>query len=229
MFEYLDWESHFFNYKIGRLFLRAEPDLSGLLRKFKTSDFDLMIIHDLQSSERIRKDFQLHKIELLDQKLVFEKSLSNANSMDNDIIQVGKEDGRLEEIAIQSGLHSRFKKDSRLNPSFEKMYRLWLNKSIKATFDDVVFTTFENDKPKGIITLKQRNNTAQIGLFAVDSNFRQQGIGEKFIKHAEFWANQKGASHLRVATQKDNNPACKFYEKQGFHICESENIYHLWK
>jgi dTDP-4-amino-4,6-dideoxy-D-galactose acyltransferase len=40
--------------------------------------------------------------------------------------------------------------------------------------------------------------------------------------------SEKNIHLLDVATQLNNADACKFYERLGFNITRTENIYHIW-
>mgnify|MGYP002355965114 CR=1 FL=1 len=63
---------------------------------------------------------------------------------------------------------------------------------------------------------------------SVDQTVRGQSIGSKLINATFFHYSKIGIFDIEVVTQKDNQLACNFYEKNNFKIKNIENIYHLW-
>ena len=62
------------------------------------------------------------------------------------------------------------------------------------------------------------NNCADVGDFAVDRAFRRHGIGRLLMHEAIEWAREANLPMLRLETQSNNVPACRFYQKVGFRI-----------
>jgi ribosomal protein S18 acetylase RimI-like enzyme len=52
----------------------------------------------------------------------------------------------------------------------------------------------------------------------VDPEHRAHGIGSALLRAVEETALQRGARVLRVETQQINVPACRFYQRHGFHL-----------
>ncbi|MEL7239035.1 MAG: GNAT family N-acetyltransferase [Planctomycetota bacterium] len=50
----------------------------------------------------------------------------------------------------------------------------------------------------------------------VEDSARQSGVGQALLKQADQLAVESGASHLELATARDNQPARELYEKQGW-------------
>ena len=57
---------------------------------------------------------------------------------------------------------------------------------------------------------------------------RRQGIGQQLVEAARQKAHHWGCPTLQVVTQRDNEPACRFYAQCGFELVREEHIYHLW-
>ena len=62
------------------------------------------------------------------------------------------------------------------------------------------------------------NNCAQIDDLAVARDHRRAGIGRLLMDEAGRWAKQRGLFTLRLETQTNNVPACRFYEGYGFEL-----------
>lgn len=136
---------------------------------------------------------------------------------------------QLLQLAILAGHESRFRKDPRLLPFFEPLYRLWMSNSLKGTMADAVFVCGSDSAVKGFVTCKIREDgTGSIGLIATDGAYQGQGIGQSLIEATDTWYTAKKILTSTVVTQRSNLQACRFYEKTGFTIRKTEYIYHLW-
>ena len=136
-------------------------------------------------------------------------------------------DGSLARLAKEAGKYSRFKKDKILNLKFEKMYELWMNKSLKRELANEVLI-HQNEKINGMITVK-KNDEAIISLISVKSDMKNKGIGTQLLKGVENWSIDLNLKNISVATQQENFKACAFYEKNNFIVREKIYIYHFWK
>ena len=229
MFEFLEWDSHFFGKHIGRFFISNKKDLNQLLSSFRQSDYDLIYLIDPGESSEIELELKSKGVSVIDRKTSFIKDVDAITRTQKDVIKASTISSDLISVAIQSGIHSRFNLDPKLNPKFKDLYTEWISKSVEKKFDDQVFLTEDGSNIQSLISVKYNNATAKIGLFAVDHNYRGQGLGIKLLKHIEHWSAQQKAKTIEVITQKDNKAACAIYVKYGFKIKETQNIYHLWK
>jgi dTDP-4-amino-4,6-dideoxy-D-galactose acyltransferase len=134
------------------------------------------------------------------------------------------------ELAIQSGVYSRFKKDVNITESkFEELYKLWIEKLVSKNNNEIILINETNDKINGFLSLGKKNNRADLIMGAVDKNSRGLGIGKQLFLEAERIAHQKGYKEIQIVTQGLNKPACELYKKLGYKIEKEEYIYHLWK
>ena len=134
----------------------------------------------------------------------------------------------LEQLAFQSGAHSRFCRDEGFHQSeFERLYREWVGGSLAGKDGKCVYIAGPPDQPKGLLTLEP-GAEIRIGLFAVAPECRRQGLGRRLICQAEQFCIARGRGELRVATQIENPEACRFYESCGFHKIHEEAIFHAW-
>lgn len=224
--EPLKWDSEFFKLKIGKInagnFSPSEFDAQKIL-------FDLIYIFEYPESTLI-SDIENAKAILVDKKVIYQKKII-AVSKDEHITTYTSTiaNENLIQLALKSGIHSRFKIDKNFESSYyEKLYNEWIIKSCsrEIAFEVLVYGN-END-PDGFITIQQKNNEAHVGLIAVHERARGKGIGKKLMEAAEFIAKNHTFDTIKVTTQADNIQACSLYEKCGFTIDETIHIYHYW-
>lgn len=94
--------------------------------------------------------------------------------------------------------------------------------------DEVLVAKNKEDKQVGFVTLAVKEGIGDIGLLAVNENFRGQGIGSILLKYAENYFSKEHARGAKVVTQLDNVPACRLYEKMGYTIIKKESIFHCY-
>ncbi|MGE8360996.1 GNAT family N-acetyltransferase [Pseudomonas sp.] len=62
------------------------------------------------------------------------------------------------------------------------------------------------------------NRYGLVDDFAVDQSFRGTGLATQLMDHTIAWAKTRGLPGLRLETQSNNVPACRFYRRQGFEL-----------
>lgn len=135
----------------------------------------------------------------------------------------------LEQLAFQAGTYSHFRTDPDFPEKlFFKLYHAWIENSVNGSIATKVFVIQHNNKIAGMITLGIKNNRGDIGLLAVNPDFRKQKLGTKLIHAAQAYFIEEGLTQVQVVTQKANVAACHLYEKCGFKIEKIENFYHFW-
>ncbi|GAB3328025.1 hypothetical protein GCM10027429_02430 [Marivirga atlantica] len=224
----LEWDSEFFNLEVGKLIIQNSIP-SNFLKEL--SKFQLVYI------------FSENKISEIDDLLVDKKTILTLKLDDSKEFKVKETNGIIEpfdikkhdtstliDLAIQSGIYSRFNLDPNIDDLlFKKLYRKWILNSIdKVNALQTLVFSFEN-KVVALLTISIENeSTASIGLFAVDSNYRGLGIGINMINQAINYVKEQGYDRLNVVTQLDNNSAINIYKKAGFNIINLTYIYHYW-
>lgn len=218
----LDWDSKLFGYPVARLELEGELfDYRKHAKKLSEYRLTYVVSDHEQHSDYLNSG---------DSKIIFTKQ-PETHSVDSRITDASAEDvNRLVAIGKQSGHFSRFNLDANFqNDEFEKLYQIWVEKSIKKQIAVYNPTILVEEEPSGLITLGESDeNTATIGLFAVSESFRGQGIGTKLLQAADNYALEHGYKHLTVATQGQNIGARKVYEKFGFRELAVSYIYNFW-
>ena len=147
---------------------------------------------------------------------------------DPDVVPCGVASAALERLAFQSGAYSRFRLDEGFRQNeFERLYREWLGGSLAGNDGKRVYVAGAPESPRGLLTLEP-GAVVRIGLFAVAPECRRQGLGRRLAAAAVRFCVTRGGGELRVATQIENQEACRFYESCGFRKIREESIFHAW-
>jgi dTDP-4-amino-4,6-dideoxy-D-galactose acyltransferase len=132
-------------------------------------------------------------------------------------------------LAYESGTYSRFRADPHLtDEQFKKIYREWMINSVNKSIAFDVLVTYENKTLTGMVTLGEKNHRGDIGLLAVNPEARGKKIGTTLVKAAQHYFVTKNYQQSQVVTQKTNLPACRLYEKCGYHGEKTECFFHFW-
>lgn len=219
--KYLEWDSDFFNKKIGKITIDNEDDIS--LKEI--INYDLIYVFSQNGKLNLN---------LVDKKIVYLiDDLKNYSVDFNnlELFHVGKNNHHdLLDLALQSGELSRFKLDSNFkNEEYKKLYTEWIKKSISKELATDIIIKKDNEKIIGFASLARKDNRlADIGLVAVDADYRGKGIAKEIIKNTIALAKKQGYKKIQVVTQLDNRPANLLYEKTGFEKNNLTYIYHIW-
>ena len=218
----LEWDSGFFGYPVGSLILENESfDEHQFIQM--TQEFRLVYVNSSDPIESSRLCYG-------DSKILFAKEptdrLAEVDVVEAPVLSLSQ----MRDIGLQSGLYSRFRLDPHFkNNEFERLYEIWVERSMKKEIAYSTLTILEEDQPTGIVTLSEDNEgNSSIGLFAVSDGFRGKGIGGKLLRAADRMSFSKGNSSIRVATQGKNQAACAVYEHFGFRKHSQSYIYNYW-
>lgn len=233
-YEKLDWDSTFFGFHVYRINSPdlPEKELTEILRLLNNLQTELVYYsgkNKLNNPETISEFFE---IKLVDKKTTYVKKI-NKNLIANKAItpyQKSYPENKLLELAMESGVYSRFKIDDKIpNEKFEELYRLWIINSVDKKLAKEVLVFMEGNEIAGFVTLGEKNTRADIGIIAVDSLFRGKKVGKSLMYAAEKWFNDKNYEEIQVVTQGENTPACRLYESCDYQIETVEYFYHMWK
>lgn len=231
--DFLDWDSEFLGIPVVRM-SAATVDPRGLregIASLRMKGVGLVYLFlDAPLSERDAAQLRAYPV---DEKLTYRIPIDGschgeiAPAVTPYIPEMPL--GDLEDLALQSGLWSRFRVDPDFpREKFVELYRLWLRRSITKEIADEVLTISETRRVCALITLSEAGHTGRIGLLAVDAGFRGRGFGTQLVNAAKHWFWSRRLTYGEVVTQKANLAACKLYESCGFRVHRVEYLYHLW-
>lgn len=217
MIEHLPFDSSLFGYPVGKCLAGEFWDERNFFED--ASDFELVYIFSKKPLK-----FCSDKIALADIKLTFEKLLVDSVLEDPSIQNyTGPLSDQLLDLAIESGIYSRFHTDPGFKKrEFEKLYQIWIQSAVDR--QEVLLA----EDCSGFVSCTVSENTAQIGLIAVDKNHRGKGWAKRLMHAAERKALLQGAETLIVSTQELNIPASTLYKSLGYELKERMYIYHFW-
>ena len=233
-FEILDWDSNFFDIKICRVngTIENSIELSDILKELKESETDLVYYSSPKPLQNFEELSLPYKIDLVDKKITYLKKITENIGISESVTEFIGEypDDKLIQLAIESGIYSRFNVDKRIGrQKYEAMYKTWIINSVNKKIAKNVLVYLDNQQIVGFVTLGEKKLRADIGIIAVDSSVRGRGIGTSLMFSAENWFLKNDYQLMQVVTQGDNLAASKLYESCGFVIEQAEYFYHMWK
>lgn len=237
-FELLEWDSAFFGFRVARIqAARIErPKLEVILAELRRINVTLVY----WNSEPASIPTQQAAIELggilVDQKVTYAIRVPDFRGpVETKATGVkrycsGVTNNELISLAIQSGAHSRFRTDPRMDQArFAALYETWIRNCVSGDIAHAVFVR-ENSEGKivGMVTVGEKNSKGDIGLIAVAESERGKGIGTELMHGAMRYFRDSNYAEVQVVTQKKNGSACRLYESMGFSPRSEENVFHIW-
>lgn len=230
--EILDWDTHFFGRKIAKIVVGGPDEgyVEEKLQEYKLLDFDLVYVFlpgSVKLSDRLCTSYHC---KLVDCKMVYRAAIGGEYEVAPSIMEFQGEASELYTLGLQAGRDSRYRMDDYFAPDdFEKLYKTWIDNSVAGPMADKIFVFKEQlHHIEGFVTVKMQGDEAFIGLIAIEARQRGKGIGSRLIAAAKRYVKDSRITSLYVATQKQNVPACTFYERNGFILKSETNIYHAW-
>lgn len=232
-FDVLDWDSDLFGFPVARL--RSDtliPQAYGsVLKALKDAGIRLAYAVTPWDDRDTRTVIERAGGSLADRRVRYRKEVSETVAFPPlvEAWHVRSCTPELESLALQSGHQSRFRLDPRIPPDvFPRLYLAWIRRSVLGEIADTVLVSMRAGKAIGMVSLKQTNTRAEVGLMAVDQAHRGEGIGLRLMEAAEAWAHAHGAETLDVVTQGANSGARTLYEAAGCSVAEEQAVYHVW-
>jgi dTDP-4-amino-4,6-dideoxy-D-galactose acyltransferase len=233
----LDWDTRFFECRIGRISgdaLDTQDVLDGVgwARENQLQCVyllcDLADLPALQAAEEagfrltdVRADLSLD-LGAAASSLPRETTVVVRQAMPEDV-------PALRRIAGESHRNTRFFADARFpREKCTELYEVWIDKSVNG-WADHVFVTEHEGRPVGYITLSVGAEArGSIGLIAVDGSARGLGCGSLLVREALEWFQARGCTTVNVATQGSNRAALRLYARHGFIPSKLSAWLHLW-
>lgn len=229
----LAWDSGFFGYGVGgaKLSSASRLVLEEIMEKAKAENIRLVYFTVNPADEISQESVGKAGGVLYDRKLTYFRKQKPSISLDERIASYSQRLNAepLFSLSYQSGAFSRFRLDRDFkNSEFERLYQAWMENSVKRLIAKEVLVYEENGVNLGVITLGIKAQRIDIGLLAVDETARGKRIGAKLLAAADYYCDAWNCAGIQVVTQRANEPACRFYEQQGFEKEHEQFIYHLW-
>jgi len=226
----LQWDSEFFGIRIARIDVDYGEKESDVKRTISENEcnYDLIYIFGDGNLE-LKQD---EKCKLVDVKVVYagelDAELGNSSGVEEYMNDYPCK--QLYNLSYTSGKYSRYKTDCRFKDGdYERLYGKWIENSVNKSFADKVLCYYDgHNVERGMVTIKFTEGKCIIGLIAVDEECQSQGVGKKLMAAVKKEMFSRNINLLEVATQKDNQIACSFYERCGLKVDKVSNVYHYW-
>ncbi|MCX6582249.1 MAG: GNAT family N-acetyltransferase [Candidatus Aminicenantes bacterium] len=244
--KYLDWDSNFFGFSIGRIYAHAcaEERLSkGLENAVKAKIQLVELFCDASDSQSIHAS-ERSAFHLADLRLAFKKKPPEPVEP-AEPAEVVKDDGALTGLTFKkaglkdiAGLklagHGLFTNSRYYGyPGFDRnqvdlMFQLWIEKAVKGEFDDELYYLGDESGILAFNSLRFEENAASIGLFGVEEAHRGKGLGSLLLNRVFHLLHNRRVTEVNVTTQGKNSSAVRLYQKNGFHLAKITLCYYKW-
>ena len=217
MIKQLNWDTEYYGYKVGQIKMSNNKKFSASAFQTYVNDYKLIYV---LSSEKVA----INGLKLVDKKVTFQQKTSIKDDLNKnpsakiESFKEGVHDYEsLKKLALSSGENSRFKIDENFkNNEYSKLYNQWINNAVyKDKAMDILI--YRDKEILGFTTIEKKSKyLAVIGLVAVSEQERGKGIASKLIESSINRAFELGFKTIQVATQFENIPAMRLYEKCDF-------------
>ena len=225
----LDWDSNFFGKKVIRLDVTPADHIADIERILASNKFQVAYIYSQKTTSEQSILFSKFGAKCYDHKVIFRKALSVAEKqIFDDIVHFDKITPQLQTLIISSGHLSRYYLDPRFRSFQPELYKIWLDKCYKNPNAAVAGFVVDNT-PVAAAAFSATNAQGHMELIAVSPAFRKQGFAGKLMTAAEYFYQQHNATEAEVVTQLDNIAACRLYERCGYTVAETVDVWHCWK
>lgn len=233
--ELLNWDSEFFNLKIGKVNITEDNEFDWYRFK-ETADSEK---YDLIYVFKYKKMFPLEiilkaELDLVDIQLTMSRSYNKADYLNipydfrTDLNE--KEKNECYTIAEETSIVSRFYKEKNIGVEKTKvLYRKWIDNALNKSFaDGLLIIKNENNQITGIHIIKTELKTGKCSLIGVSSSGKGKGVGTKLWQQAfSYWANNSNIEKCIVPFSLYNSESFNFHLRMGFNkVEETKYIYH---
>jgi dTDP-4-amino-4,6-dideoxy-D-galactose acyltransferase len=229
--EFLDWDSQFWGFRIGRV--RGDRRLSLERVDAWCAEHAIRCLYLLADAN----DFEAARLaegagfRLADTRMTYALSVT-ADACDCVGVRLADDADipDLRRIASTSYRSSRFYFDLYFPRHLcDELYATWIERSCRG-YADAVFVVEGDGGVEGYISchLEAGPPHGRIGLVGVDAAARGRGVAQRLVHHACEWFKSAGVSKVSVVTQARNVEAQRVYQRSGFLVEDVGLWFHRW-
>jgi len=233
--EVLEWDSAFFGVRIGRVRGDRLTDTSAaaVIEWARREAIECLYFLAAAEDDETLRAAGRHGFSLTDIRLELAATIvpGQLDAMPPNIRPAQAADrAPLVALARTSHRNTRFHADPRFDPErADDLYAEWLERSLTGELADVVLVPEAIAGAAGYLTVRRTSEqSAHVGLVAVDPAQRGTGLGAALLAAAKHWCAARGIARLTVVTQGRNARAIRFYERGGFAAASVGIWYHRW-
>lgn len=233
MLEYKEWDSTFFSLKIYKYILNRENnqiiDINYFAQTHRVDLIECILDYNNTKIGEISKTFRF-----IDNYINLQINLTN-NIRKLNIIS-DYETTKIEDYKdIKCNIDDDIFHFSRFNfhpfsiGDSSKLYKTWIDKSIKGLYDHKCIHIKSGNKIAGVSTYKIESGILVIGLFFVFPEFQGKGISRLLIQALFNEGKMNRVENISVKTQGCNTKAINFYLHNGFLTNQIQSLFYWYK
>ena len=231
--QFLQWDSDFFECGVARLCIDNECPIDSIkkeLIEYESSNLDVMYLFVKHNSNELISFLSSIGAVLYDHKVSFRKDslIRELDDSDNAVTELKHLTQEAVDVAVSSGVYSRFYLDPRFKPKQPLLYKQWISNCLEHR-NSRVFGIIKDDVLSAIAGVSVSGEVGHLELIAVAPNCRRLGFAKRLIKTAEKYYLDSHVSTAEAVTQLNNIPACSTYRSCGYVLTETVDVWHLWK
>ena len=101
---------------------------------------------------------------------------------------------------------------------------------LTASSSDAVFTAVDSGSVVGfihvrVVRLLESDAFGEIAALVVSEAQRNRGVGHALVEAAEAWAREQRMDRIRVRSNVIRERAKKFYEREGYAVTKTTNVF----
>lgn len=227
--KHLNWDSNFFNCKVGSISLGDADAIDIALELAHRRQYKMVYVY---SSECLRrKAVGQYTLEDVGGLVSYEKNISSSeeSAASNDIVRYELDaiTDEIKELVWLSGRESRFNTDPLMSSKdYKELYSLWIEKLLKNRPETEILVAKRGLSNIGLIGLSLGIDECKVELLAVCMEMQGQGYGTRLLNSAEQISRTRGIYKMTLKTQLTNHSARAFYKKCGYEEISHYFLYH---
>lgn len=237
---FLDWDTDFFGYRIGRVREnRLTPDSMAALEAWRGENAIQCLYFLAQADDRETIWLaEKNGFRLVEVRMIYERRLADWNPLTRPTNAAGVivRPSRLEDIPALQAIARNSYVDSRFyfDPNFteaqwQAYYQFWVQKSVTGGAD-LTLTAEKDGEVVGYITglVDRENNQGVYELTGVKESARRLGVGQELFRSGIDWYVRQDIPYMWLATQGRNIRTQRMVQRDGFLIRNCQLYYHKW-
>lgn len=230
MIKILEWDSEHFGFNIAELGITTPVKDLGFVERFvKSNDVDFLQARCEICDVNLIQLLETHGFHFADLRIeyILKSNPLLCDNKDGFHLADDNDIPALRTIARTLTANSRYFGSGFDEDKIDRLYEIWLEKSVAGKFDDLCVKIGDGSVPIGFSTVRFIDKKrARIGIIGVDVRYRNMGIGSKLMNAVFGVMKHNKLEMLEVATQGRNVPAQNFYIKNGFRIKNIQSWYY---
>jgi dTDP-4-amino-4,6-dideoxy-D-galactose acyltransferase len=232
----LEWDSHFFGRKIGRVRSNCLSDREIVLVDEWVKDHHLDCVYYLANGREADSARYAEKkgFHLMDLRITFQTELksSGLNSQEGRKIRMAtaKEVPQIRQMASEYHTDSRFFADEHFNrQKCHELYETWIQRDFEEE-NRFLWVIDVDGRVAGYTSASicKQDHKADIGLVGIAAQWRGQGLGLQLQCGVLSELAKMSVTHVEVVTQGRNISAQNLYYKSGYSLKSIDFWYHKW-